>query len=255
MTSGRPTTQEAVDWLARWDLQQGHYMPDREERFDTLIDIVEEVVDRTDPLVVDLGTGPGSLAHRVIDRIPGARVVGVDADPLLLDLGTIARPDHRIRTVLTDIREPGWFSRLDLNRAPDVYVSSTALHWINAEPLRQVLAECGRTVAPGGLFVDADHLYEGDRAPRLDGVLRALTDRRARRRGTRQDEDWQRWWEAVEEAPELADLVAARAGGFDHVVTEKPTVYDYLTFLRDGGFAEAGTAWQVGDDRIIVAIK
>ncbi|AZG48073.1 class I SAM-dependent methyltransferase [Gordonia insulae] len=253
MTQGRPTRQQAVEWLDRWDLQQGHYMPDREERFDVVIDVLELVLRRPDPLVVDLGIGPGSLAHRILDRVPDARVVGVDADPLLLELGAIARPDHRIRPVLADLREPGWFERLELDRAPDAYVSSTALHWMDATPLRALFAECGRTIAPGGVLVDADHLYEGESAPGIDDLLRALTDRRAVRRGTRQTEDWQAWWDAIDSAPELADLVAARAGGFEHVVTDRPTVHDYVAFLRDGGFSEAGVVWQVGDDRVVVA--
>ncbi|NLU84842.1 class I SAM-dependent methyltransferase [Rhodococcus sp. HNM0569] len=228
-------------------------MPDREERFDVVLDVLDEVLGRPDPLVVDLGIGPGSLAHRLVDRIPAARVVGVDADPLLLELGSIARPDSRIRTVLADLREPGWFARLDLDRAPDAYVSSTALHWMDAGPLRTVFAECARTIAPGGVLVDADHLYEGAAAPGLDDLLRALTARRAQRRGTRQAEDWQAWWDAVDAAPELAELVRERAGGFEHVVTDRPSVHDYVAFAREGGFAEAGIVWQVGDDRIVVA--
>ena len=49
--------------------------------------------------------------------------------------------------------------------------------------------------------------------------------------------------------------VQARAGGFDHTVSDKPTVHDYLAFLREAGFVEAGTVWQVGDDRVLVGIR
>ena len=214
-----PTQQQADAWLKRWDEQQEFYMPDREERFAALVDVLEEVLERPDPLVVDLGIGPGSLAHRLVDRIPGARVVGADADPLLLRLGEIARPDDRIRTVLTDLRSPDWLSDLDLDRTPDAYVSSTALHWMDREPLRALISVCGANVAAGGLFLDADHLYELDGGPRLDDLGRALTQRRkARVAVTRGDdwapEDWAQWWDAVEAAPELAGLVAERAGGF-----------------------------------------
>lgn len=248
------TNERARYWLDRWDRQQEYYMPDREERFDAVIDIVEEVVGQRSPLVVDLGIGPGSLAHRLVDRIPSATVVGVDADPLLLGLGSAARPDDRIRTVLTDLRDPGWVEALGLDRAPDAYVSSTALHWMNREPLRNLLGQCGANIASGGVFVNADHLYEGPTAPTLDLLARALTTRRAERRQSRHGEDWDEWWSAVEKAPELADLVRDRDGGFDHVVDDKPTIADYLVFLREGGFAEAGTLWQVGDDRVIAGI-
>ncbi|AEA22355.1 class I SAM-dependent methyltransferase [Pseudonocardia benzenivorans] len=250
-----PTRDRARYWLDRWDRQQEHYMPDREERFAVIADVVEEVVRRPDPLIVDLGTGPGSLAVRLLERLPGARVVGIDADPLLRGLADLAHGSDRLRTVAGDLREDTWFAALGLDRAPDAFVSTTALHWMNRGPLRALISRCGAELAPGGVFVDGDHLYEGPVAPRLDALARSLTARRAVRTGTDRPEDWQTWWRAVDEAPELADLVKARAGGFAHVVDDRPTVHDYLTFLLEAGFAEAGTVWQVGDDRVIVGIR
>src|SRR4051794_24066002 len=79
--------ETAGTWIARWDAQQEGYVPDREERFTAMIDAVEAAAGRPDPLVLDLGCGPGSLAGRILDRIPGATVVAIDADPLLLSLG------------------------------------------------------------------------------------------------------------------------------------------------------------------------
>lgn len=250
--TGEPSRAEAERWLARWDRQQEYYIPDREQRFEVLIDVVADVVERPDPLVVDLGVGPGSLARRLVERIPEARVVGVDADPLLLRLGTIAHPDERIRGVLADLREPGWYDALGLDRAPDAFVSSTALHWMNRGPLRELVQQCGRVIAPGGVFVNADHLYEGDEG--LDRLGKTLTRRRTERTGVLAGEDWQEWWSAVEGAAELSDLVAARAGGFDHTITDRPTVHDYLAFLREAGFRSAGTVWQYGDDRVIAGL-
>jgi SAM-dependent methyltransferase len=80
----------ALEWIAKWDEQQEENLPDREDRFTTLIDAVEEGTGRPDPLVLDLGCGPGSLSVRLLDRIPAATVVAVDADPLLLTLGRAA---------------------------------------------------------------------------------------------------------------------------------------------------------------------
>ena len=68
---------------------------------------------RPDPLVVDLGAGPGSLSVRILDRLPGATVVAVDADPLLLGLAP-RRTAHRsgLRIVDRDLRRPGWEAAL-----------------------------------------------------------------------------------------------------------------------------------------------
>src|SRR5215469_13543454 len=53
----------ASAWIDRWDAQQEVFMPDREERFTALIDAVAETAGREDPLVIDLGCGPGSLGY------------------------------------------------------------------------------------------------------------------------------------------------------------------------------------------------
>ena len=58
-------------------------MPEREERFAVIADVVE-VVAGGRPRVLDLGCGPGSLSVRILDRLPAASVVAVDADPVLL---------------------------------------------------------------------------------------------------------------------------------------------------------------------------
>ena len=65
----------AREWIRRWDLQQEQHLPDREERFTALIDAVEEGTGRPDPVVIDLGCGPGSLSIRLLDRIPAATIV------------------------------------------------------------------------------------------------------------------------------------------------------------------------------------
>src|ERR1700743_1111995 len=80
----------ARDWIARWDRQPEVYLPDRGERFTALIDAVEAGTRRPDPLVLDLGCGPGSLATRLLARIPAATVIAVDADPVTLSLGRAA---------------------------------------------------------------------------------------------------------------------------------------------------------------------
>src|SRR4029077_611027 len=75
-----------ANWLARWDAQQQRHNPDREERFTAMVDAVAAFAG-PDPRVLDLGCGPGSLSARVLDRVPGASVVAIDADPVLLAIG------------------------------------------------------------------------------------------------------------------------------------------------------------------------
>ena len=90
-----PTQAAARTWLDRWDHQQELYMADREERFAVMADVIDAVIDRPDPLILDLGCGPGSTSVRMLDRLPGAEVVGLDADPFLLGLARRLRPPAR----------------------------------------------------------------------------------------------------------------------------------------------------------------
>src|SRR5215475_5532238 len=109
-TAPQPISAEvAHGWIDRWDAQQQSYLPDREERFTALIDAVEEAAGRPDPLVLDLGSGPGSLAVRLLRRLPGATVVAIDADPLTLALGRAAHGEIAgLEFRDLDLRTAGW---------------------------------------------------------------------------------------------------------------------------------------------------
>ncbi|MEU8122339.1 class I SAM-dependent methyltransferase [Spirillospora sp. NPDC049024] len=247
----------ASAWTARWDVQQEGYVPDREERFTALIDALEAATGRPDPLVLDLGCGPGSLAGRILDRLPRATVVAVDADPLLLSLGRAA---HAGRPNLTfaelDLREPGWAARLRLDRQADAAVSTTALHWLSGEQLRVAYGELARVLRPRGLFLNGDNLGVEDRTPGLAALDVALREReQARRFAGDRPEGWDQWWAAIAADPDLAELrVRARDETTGHHGSESELLSTHVAALRDAGFAEAGTLWQRGDNRLLAAL-
>jgi SAM-dependent methyltransferase len=252
-----PTQQQARQWLDRWDRQQEVYIADREERFAVIADVVRVVSGRPDPLVVDLGAGPASLSVRLLDRLPGARVVAVDADPLLLGLADAAYGDRPgLRIVDRDLRESGWPTALGLDQAPDAIVSTTALHWLTLEQLAEVYRSCAELLAPGGALVNGDHLPEPPDRPELGRLTRQVAEGRAERVGRSGAEDWEQWWDAVAAAPELAELRGQRgARPIEHSVPRAPTLADHERLLSTAGFAEVGTVWQHGDDRVLVAIR
>ncbi|SNS29698.1 class I SAM-dependent methyltransferase [Actinomadura mexicana] len=247
----------ASAWTARWDVQQEGYIPDREERFTALVDALEAATGRPDPLVLDLGCGPGSLAGRILDRIPGATVVAVDADPLLLSLG---RAVHAGRPGLTfaelDLREPGWAARLRLDRQADAAVSTTALHWLSAGQLRVAYGELARVLRPRGLFLNGDNLGVDDRTPGLAALDVALREReQARRFAGDRPEGWDQWWDAIAADPDLAELPAvARDETTGHHGSESELLSTHVAALREAGFEETGTLWQRGDNRLLAAL-
>ena len=268
----------ARDWIERWDRQQEESLPDREDRFTALIDAAEEATGRPDPLVLDIGCGPGSIGVRLLNRLPGAMVIGIDADPVSLALGQAAYPDlPGLRFIDMDLRVPGWSARLGLTpgtpgtpggqggqggqggRAADVAVSTTALHWLPEPDLRAMYAELATVLRPGGLLLDGDHFSldakESPTLARLDLALRRREDQRRFPGG--HAESWSGWWEAAAADPALAAHVAERkrrhvdAG---HHGTESNQLATHLEALKAAGFAEVGTLWQRGDNRLLCGV-
>ena len=114
-------------WLERWDTQQRTYVQEREERFHVIADVVTAVAGERPASSTSAGPGAGSLSLRLLDRLPGASVVAVDADPVLLTLGQRAaagRPG--LAWVDTDLRGEDWPAALPPGRY-DAAVSTTAL--------------------------------------------------------------------------------------------------------------------------------
>ncbi len=277
----------ASAWIDRWDAQQQGFLPDREERFTVMIDAVRECAGRPDPLVLDLGCGPGSLATRLLARIPAATVVAADADPLLLALGRSARNAQAdgasdtqgsvaagsVKFVDLDLREPGWTSALGLDRQADAAVSTTALHWLPPDALAAMYAEVATVLRPGGLLLNGDHLSEDkDAAPTLARIGRALNEIEQRRRGESrgqcvessgvaqsdlEPDTWEGWWDAVTGDPALADLVAERrrrSQDREHHGSPSGRLSVHVDALRLAGFVEIGTIWQHGEDRVLCGV-
>jgi SAM-dependent methyltransferase len=257
----QPISPEAArGWIERWDAQQQGYLPDREDRFTALIDAVEEVAGRPDPLVLDLGSGPGSLAVRLLRRMPAATVIAVDADPLTLGLGRAAWQEvPGLRFVDADLRTAGWSAGLDLDRQPDAAVSTTALHWLPAPALAALYAELATVLRPGGLLLNGDHMRDDDTEPTLVRLGRALIEREEQRRlPDGLAETWTDWWESAAADPALAALVAereARRVDSEHHGSPAGLLRVHVAALRSAGFAEVGTLWQRGENRLLCAVR
>ncbi|WP_237106952.1 trans-aconitate 2-methyltransferase [Nonomuraea sp. MG754425] len=248
------THEAATEWITRWDRQQEGYLPDRETRFTALIDAVQ-ALGRPDPVVIDLGCGPGSLSARLLERLPAATVIPVDADPLLLGLGRAAYP--QLPFVSADLRTSGWTELLGLDRPADAAVSTTALHWISGPELKDVYAELATVLRPGGLLLNGDHLDTEDATPalsRLEHEVHRIETERVF--GANPPEDWRAWWDAIEADPDLSALNAARTtSGAAHRGSESHLLSHHVEALREAGFPEIGTLWQRGNNRLLCAVR
>jgi|AntDryMetagUQ889_1029465.scaffolds.fasta_scaffold00860_7 SAM-dependent methyltransferase len=193
---------DAQAWLQRWDRQQEGYVPDREATFALMFDVLDRLGAAPGRLL-DLACGPGSLADRALARYPGAEVVGLDLDLVMLELARRTLGD-RVRWVDADLRSPAWTDGLG---EFDAVVSATALHWLDAEHLPTLPDGLAAALRPGGVFLDFDTLLADPDQPRLAALTRDLrVDRTDRRIAGNGFEDFGAWWAALAEEPELDEL-------------------------------------------------
>ena len=252
-----PAAAATVDWkawLARWEAQQNFLLPDREERFDAITSALDGFWGPR-PRVLDLGCGPGSLSTRVLKRVPGAEIVAVDSDPVLLAIGRGALAgERRIHFVDADLRAD-WAGSLPLPSPFDAAVTTTALHWLGLPQLVQLFRSAAALLRPGGVLLNGDFL-DFDHDQRVIAET-ARTIRARRQPPTSGGEDWEAWWAAVTAEPGLAAEAAERhRRGIDHPHDNEAHSYDFhRASLFAAGFSEVGTLWQRLADRVLVAVR
>ncbi|WDV54460.1 methyltransferase domain-containing protein [Streptomyces coeruleorubidus] len=256
MTDADATTATA-DWQAwqeSWDRQQEWYLPDREERFRIMLDMVEALVG-TAPRVLDLACGTGSITARLLARFPEATSTGVDLDPALLAIarGTFAG-DERVGLVTADLKDPDWPAKLP-HDSYDAVLTATALHWLHREPLADLYGQVAGVVRDGGVFMNADHMID-ETTPGINAAERA--QRHARMEQARQSGvlGWTEWWQLAVKDPVLAEPTARRYEIYgEHADGDMPSAAWHARVLREKGFAEARPVWCSPSDTLLLALK
>ncbi|HYB42157.1 MAG TPA: methyltransferase domain-containing protein [Candidatus Methylomirabilis sp.] len=109
---------------------------------------------RPDTSVLDVGCGPGGLTREIARLVDPGHVVGMDANPEMIQAAEEASPPGEIRNLIFytgDIRESAWDGEFDVVNA------ARTLQWIPDVGL--ALRRMARAVAPGGWVVvlDYDH--------------------------------------------------------------------------------------------------
>lgn len=118
----------------------------------------DEVAAATDDLtlgrVLDLGTGTGETARRVLKRHRGAVLVGIDESAAMLDHARRVLPGADLRVArLQDTLPDGPF---------DAVVTALAVHHLDVAGKADLFRRVVAVLAPGGRFVLADVIVPDD---------------------------------------------------------------------------------------------
>jgi ubiquinone/menaquinone biosynthesis C-methylase UbiE len=240
-------------WLARWERFQATYVPEREVQFDTMCRYAIECASGGTLCGLDLCAGPGSLGAHLLARAPSARIVAVDADPFLIEMGRRGRATASINWVRADLRCGGWSAALV---GPyDAALCSTATHWFNDEQLRVIYRETAELIRHGGALLVGDTMPHGTTG--AQAASRAMLERLEARRIVACDgEDWVSFWRAAEAEPAFADLLAER----ERVLGRRnprvvPSLDFHLEALADAGFTDVGEVWRRDAWGVVLAVR
>ena len=100
--------------------------------------------------ILELGTGTGETARRLLRRHPDATLVGVDDSGSMLAVARDRLADDRVSLVVSRLEEP-------LPDGPfDLVASALAVHHLASADKRALFARVRATLAAGGRFVLAD---------------------------------------------------------------------------------------------------
>ncbi|MEU7013871.1 class I SAM-dependent methyltransferase [Streptomyces sp. NPDC046385] len=254
MTDTAVTGTDWAAWQQSWDRQQEWYMPDREERFRVMLDMVEALVG-PEPRVLDLACGTGSITDRLLRRFPKATSTGVDLDPALLAIaeGYFA-DDERVAFVTADLKDPQWATALP-HDSYDAVLTATALHWLHSEPLAGLYGQLAGLVRDGGVFMNADHMIDQD-TPRINAAERARRHARMAEAKAAGAVDWAEWWALAAADPALAGPTARRFEIYgEHADGDMPAPRWHADTLRAAGFGEARAVWASPSDTLLLAVR
>jgi tRNA threonylcarbamoyl adenosine modification protein (Sua5/YciO/YrdC/YwlC family) len=108
--------------------------------------------------VLELGTGTGETAARLLERHPDAFLVGVDESEAMLDAARERLPADRVALLASRLQDP-------LPEGPfDLVASALCVHHLLGDEKRSLFSRVRDVLGPGGRFVLADVVVPEDPA-------------------------------------------------------------------------------------------
>ena len=132
---------------------------------------------------LDLGCGDGVLANAVLDRFGSAHGVLADFSEPMLEAARrrLARHAGRAEFIHTDYALSAWVESVSPFAPFDAVISGFSIHHQPDQRKREVYGEIYRLLAPGGVFVNIEHVSSPTRwlasistDPRMVGLTPVL---------------------------------------------------------------------------------
>ncbi len=163
---------ESADYVRAWIARDAERHGERERIIAHLIGAIPFARDAAIE-VLDVGGGAGVIAEAVLEAFPQATVTIQDFSPHMLEGARerLVRHAGRLRTVLSDLTDPGWTTTVG---GPfDLAVSGIAIHNLKAMGAIAACYDAVRSLLKsGGAFIDYDHFDRAGGVPLNQHMLK-----------------------------------------------------------------------------------
>jgi trans-aconitate 2-methyltransferase len=122
-----------------WDAETYERVSD--PQYEWGLEVLERLELRGDEYVMDAGCGSGRVTEKLIERLPGGRVIAVDASESMIEKAR-EKLGERAHYLVADLAE------LELSEPIDVVFSTATFHWISDHD--RLFARLHDALVPGG---------------------------------------------------------------------------------------------------------
>jgi tRNA (cmo5U34)-methyltransferase len=128
------------------------------------VKLVEATRNRESASILELGTGSGETARRLLTAHPKAHLHGIDSSPEMLGAARTALEGRAVTLEVRSLED-------SLPRGLyDLVVSALTVHHLDATAKRELFTEVAGVLRPGGRFVLADVVIPEDPADALTPI-------------------------------------------------------------------------------------
>ena len=212
-----------------FDSQIVRIIPYYDQMITALVDAVH--FNTTDAIrIIDLGCGTGTVAKRLADKFPNAKIVCLDIASKMIDIAKYKLADHKNTGFIV-----GDFSTVVFNESFDVVVSSLALHHIQTDEEKKVFySKIYMLLVKSGQFLNAD-------------VVLATTD-------YQQKQNMNRWIDYMNRNVPMEEIQQRWIPA--HKTEDRPSkLMDQLKWLEEIGFESVDVIWKYYNFSVYGGIK